>query len=163
MKEDEKLPVEKPDVPAEKGSGVALARFGNNSAALARSIAGETVPDECRFHCMSCGADKTLKFEEDEISALGGDVRSYTGPCWSCDLMTLVPRDVLIGDVTSINERADQEYKKKIDVALDAVEQRVGKVLGGMVPKAPAVVDEHEDLPDAKNVNISDLKPRQSE
>lgn len=151
---------EKPDVPTEKGRGVALARHGNNSAALARSIAGEMLPDECRFHCMSCGADKTLKFEDDEISALAGDIRSYAGPCWSCDLMTLVPRDNLVGDVTSVNERAEQEYKKRVDMALDAVESRVGKVLGGMMPQPK---EEESDLPDAGSIDINELTPRKAE
>lgn len=162
---DDTVPNIKVDVPIEKGNGVALERYGNKSAALARAIAGERVPDECRFHCMGCGADKTLKFEEDEIAALAGDITSYAGPCWSCEMMTLVPRDVLVGDVTSIADRADAEYKKRVDVALDAVEQRVGKFIGGMAGATTKteVPGERDDLPDVKDVDVNDLKPRQSE
>jgi len=163
--------IEAGDVPVEKGPGVALARHGNNSAALAKSIAGEALPDECRFFCMSCGADKTLKFDEDEMSALAGDIRSYAGPCWGCDLMTLVPRDNLMGDVSSINERSEQEYKKRVDVALDEVEKRVGKMIGGGIASmagaakeaAPAVDGERSDLPDADSIDPNDLAPRKSE
>lgn len=153
-------PKEKPDVPAEKGASVALARHGNNSGKLARSIAGESIPDECLFHCMSCGESKTLKFDEDEISALGNDIRSYAGPCWSCQMMTLVPRDHLIGDVTSIADRADEQFKKRVDTALDEVEKRVGKVIGGAFAGAAQSKGEHDDLPDAKDIDVNDLKPR---
>jgi len=41
--------------------------------------------------CMACGKSVTLDFDDDEIATLG-NIRNYTGPCPSCNLMTLADR-----------------------------------------------------------------------
>jgi len=43
------------------------------------------------FMCMACGKSVTLDFDDDEIATLG-NIRNYTGPCPSCNLMTLADR-----------------------------------------------------------------------
>ncbi len=54
----------KPDM----GSALApLPKDGREARALARRMAGEKPKDEMRFQCRSCGQDKTLKFDPDEI------------------------------------------------------------------------------------------------
>jgi predicted RNA-binding Zn-ribbon protein involved in translation (DUF1610 family) len=43
------------------------------------------------FKCVTCGWSKMLRFDDDEIDLLHGNIRSYSGPCPECGSMTLVP------------------------------------------------------------------------
>jgi hypothetical protein len=60
----------------------ALAVRGKEEArtALAR-LRGDQVPNECLFSCIMCGWKGTIRFDDDEIAAMDGDVESYGGPC----------------------------------------------------------------------------------
>lgn len=176
-KEDETVPDFKPDVP-EQSTGTAIVRTSDETKALALKIAGEELPDECRFHCVTCGWNKTLKFEEAEIEALGGDITAYTGPCPECESETLTPHAALMGrDVQSVYERAKknrlEEYREQADVLVDRVKQEVGSVMSGSAfdqtpeeqhdpanvhdPRPPG---QRDDLPDADAVDEGDLTPR---
>lgn len=172
MAEDD-VPGFRPDVPS---SGAALALKSKEDAArLARRIAGEALPDECRFVCIQCGWDKTLRFEKDEIEALGGDVRSYTGPCSGCGLEMLRPYDSLGGDeFRPIAQRARDnrraEFGEAAEVFLDKAGERIQTMMGGVMPNSTLDAqqdDKHvpgrrDDLPPASDVDISDLPPRKS-
>lgn len=180
--EKEREPQLQPDV-----QETALVVRGKDEArALARRMAGESIPDECWFHCVTCGWNNTLKFDKDEIEALGGDVTSYGGPCptempslktgtMGCGSMTLVPRDSMIGDdFRSIRQRAKEnrkeEYSDAADAFIDKVQERAGAVIasamtgapGQAPPEKPAeasdAVPGREDLPDAGDVDLSRLK-----
>lgn len=174
--EDETVPNFKPDVPASSSS--AIVKSPDQAKALARKIAGEELPGECRFHCVTCGWNKTLKFEDDEIAALGGDITAYGGPCPDCESMTLTPHAGLMGDdVKTIYERAKknrrEEYAEQADVLVDRVKQEIGSVMGGSTLD-PTPEEEHDpdnvhdprppgqrdDLPDADDVDSSGLDPR---
>ncbi|RLB38700.1 MAG: hypothetical protein DRH30_11085 [Deltaproteobacteria bacterium] len=121
-----------PDV---QPSGSAIVKH-EEATALARKIAGEDPPDECRFHCVTCGWGKTLKFEEDEAAALAGDITSYGGPCGECGSMTLVPYASLMGDETKTvlqNAKAirREEYQEQAEVLVDRVKSEVAVMMGG--------------------------------
>jgi len=112
-----------------------------------------------RYICMSCGWDKTLQFDEAEMSALGGDLTSYTGPCATCGFQMLVPHGSILAG-TNIEEAAQQNFSKQIDTAsdlvLDKVEKRVtdfmtGAVGGGGARSKDAPVS-RDDLPDESTV-----------
>jgi len=49
-------------------------------AALVR-LRGDQVPNECLFCCIMCGWEKTVRFDEDELAAMDGNVENYSGPC----------------------------------------------------------------------------------
>jgi len=124
------------DVPT--GSALALAHTPEQAQALARRIAGELPPDECEFHCVNCGQSKTLKFEPDEMEALDGDIRGYTGPCWSCGYMTLRPKDEFVnGETISAAARKQRlaEYHEQADVLVNRVKQEVASVITGQAPR----------------------------
>lgn len=163
-----------PDVPE---TGVAIVKH-DEARALARRIAGEEAPNECAFHCITCGWSKTLQFEDDEISALGGDITSYGGPCPKCGSMTLVPKAALMGDdVGTVYQRAKanrrEEFEEQADVFIEQVQKKVGDIMSGSTlsqtpeehvdpdnvhdPRPPHMRD---DLPSADSVDIDDLKPR---
>jgi hypothetical protein len=159
----------RPDVPTTN----AIVKTGADANALARKIAGKLPPDELRFACVMCGWDKTLKFEPDELVALGGDITNYCGPCPECDSMTLVPRDAIMGDdFTSASERAresrKEEYSEAADVFIDKVKEEVGGIMSGStLAQPPEEQDdlgdkggERPDLPSADNVDPGGLKPR---
>lgn len=152
-----------PDAPS---TGTALALSHKEATALALKMAGEPPPDECRFHCIMCGWNKTLKFEEAEIEALGSDITSYGGPCGGCGSMTLVPYDKLAGsDAQSIldqaraNAREDAEIHA--DVLVDRVKQELSSAMGG--GGAPSGAKEKDDLPDASEVDASGMQGRSEE
>jgi hypothetical protein len=139
-------------------------------------MAGEEAPNECHFHCITCGWSKTLQFEEEEISALGGDLTSYGGPCPECDAMTLVPRASLMGDdVGTIYSKAKanrrKEYEEQASVLVDRVKGEIANVMAGST-LSPTPEEEHnpddvhdpsrtrDDLPDADSVDPSTMKAR---
>lgn len=152
-----------PDV-VDNGSALALSH--EDATALALKMAGEPPPDECRFHCIMCGWNKTLKFEEDEILALGGDITNYGGPCGGCSSMTLVPHNKLVGiDGSSILEQARankmEDYQDAADVFVDRVKKEVATVMGGGAPGASASAkDPRDDLPDAADVDADAMEPK---
>jgi hypothetical protein len=145
---------------------------------LAAKIAGEELPDECRFHCITCGWNKTLKFEEDELQALGGDITAYGGPCASCGSMTLTPYAALMGDeVRTIYERAKknrrEEARENADVLVERLREEAVSMMGGSTLQPtpeeahdPASVHDprppgqRDDLPDMADVDANTLKPR---
>lgn len=162
----------KPDVPA----GLATIPKGVSAHAIARRTIGEIVKNECEFVCMSCGWNKTLKFDEEEMAVLDNNVREYTGPCPGtlqdgsrCNMMTLVPKDAFWGkDFPSMADSAMKqkrdEAKVQADAMVDAVVEKVGPMIGGAmsVPKpktddAPSSVN-REDLP--AEPDLSKLTPR---
>jgi hypothetical protein len=170
--EDTGLPVEvwKSDVP--KGSSLAIAT-PNDAKALVRRMSGEDEPDRCRFHCVMCGWNGTLHFDADEIAALG-DVREYTGPCQKCNSQTLQPHDQIAnGAFKSIHEMASTNRKKEFgeaaDVFIEKVQSRVGDMFGGVAmpgstlgqdPAPPSSGPSREHLPEADDVDLTNMKPR---
>lgn len=172
--EEQKVPEFKPDVPM---SSVAIVKH-DDARALARRMAGEEAPNECNFHCITCGWGKTLQFEEDEIVALGGDITSYGGPCPDCSSMTLVPRASLMGDdVGTIYQKAKAnrraEYEEQAGVLVEKVKDEIAAVMQGstLSPTAeeehnpdnvhdPRSASERDDLPDADSIDTSTMKPR---
>lgn len=145
--------------------GTALAVSSRAEAmALARRMAGDAIPNEMRFRCITCGWDKTLQFDDDEILALNNDISQYGGPCGDCGSMTLVPFGSLFGaDFKPILERDKEqrhkEYKEQAVVQAQTLVEEVkrhivgGSTLdGGMVepdmppvaPAAPAAASDDE-------------------
>jgi len=49
------------------------------------------VSNELEFKCVGCGWSRTLSFDADEMVALNGNIRAYSGPCPKCANMTLIP------------------------------------------------------------------------
>jgi hypothetical protein len=158
----------KPDVPR---SALAIPN-AQEARKLVRRMAGDHEPDRCRFHCVMCGWNNTLHFDKDELEALGGDVTSYTGPCGGCSSMTLVPHDSIEqGSFKSVHEMATanrkKEYGEAADVFIDKVTARVmsGVVPGSTlspdpVPEAASGKTTRDDLPDAGDMDVSDMKAR---
>lgn len=168
MSEEEGL---KPDIQ----TGTALAVTNPQDArALVRRMSGEEPHDRCRFHCVMCGWNGTLHFDPDEVAALGDDVRSYGGPCQGCQSMTLQPHDTIAGGAfKSIHEMASankkKEYSEAADVFIDKVQGRVGEMFTGVIPGStlsdPTPASEpngpsRDHLPEADDVDLSDMKPR---
>lgn len=164
-----------PDVPTSN----AIVRDQKEAAALAKKIGGDLPPDECEFHCISCGQRMTLKFETEEIEAMDGDITTYSGPCPGCSYMTLRPREHLMGsDFKSINQRQSEmkreEYEQQADVFVDRVKKEVGGIFHGTAAHRPgeefgdepertdeeAIPGKKEDLPDSSDVDLSGLKGR---
>lgn len=138
--------------------------------------------DEEVYWCMSCGFAEdpedpsrvryprglTLKFDPDEIEALGGDLTNYNGPCPVCNCMTLVPMDRFSGQ--SIRQMAKEnrtaEYKEQAKAFVDVVKDEItgGGSIFDNAPPDPTADDvppgKTDDLPDADEVDDSDLKPR---
>jgi hypothetical protein len=173
--EERKVPEFKPDVPV---SSVAIVKH-DDARAMARRMAGEEAPNECNFHCITCGWGKTLQFEDDEIAALGGDITNYGGPCPECASMTLVPRASLMGDdVGTIYQKAKAnrraEYEEQAGVLVDRVKDEIAAVMGGST-LSPTPEEEHdpanvhdprppsqrEELPDADSIDPSTIESRQ--
>jgi len=161
--DDSDVPGLLPDVP-ETGSALALSH--GEATALALKMAGEPPPDECRFHCIMCGWNKTLKFEEEEIEALDGDITSYGGPCGGCKSMTLVPHNKLAGDhgksiLDQVRDNQREEAEINADVLVDRVKQEVATVFGqGGMP--PVVGDDpRDDLPDAADVDMEGMTSKE--
>jgi hypothetical protein len=131
----------KSDVPETAGS--AIVKDPGEARRLARRMAGQD-EKRCLFNCVTCGWEKTLEFEDDEIAALNGSVRNYSGPCVQCGAMTLIPKDEMFGGEKSILELATQnrrvEYEEAADVFLDKAAQKIGEVMG--MGGAPAATGE---------------------
>ena len=86
----------------------------------------------------------------------------------------LRPFDSLGGDeFRPIAQRAKEnrraEYNEAADVFIDKAGERIGAIMGGMVPNSildpvqdqkHAVPGKRDDLPDAGDVDMSDLPPR---
>jgi hypothetical protein len=113
----------------------------------------------------------TLKFEEDEIAALGGDLSQYTGPCPVCNFMTLVPLSQFTGHTIDgmAMENRKGEYKEQAKAFVDVVKSEIagGSLFdGGMqepsepAPSGPRPPGQHDDLPDADDVDDAGLTPR---
>lgn len=125
----------KPDVP----TGLAVIPHGANVHALARRTAGEVLQNELSFHCMSCGQDKTLQFDDDEMAALDNNIRDYTGPCWNCQCMTLVPKDAFFGhDFPSMTDLAHKQKRKDARVQAEEFVEVLKENVGGMITGAAA-------------------------
>jgi hypothetical protein len=155
----------RPDVPV----GLARIPDGANAHALARRTAGEIVQNEMEFHCMSCGWNKSLQLDKDEMEALDNDIRGYTGPCPKCGSQMLVPKDAYWGkDFPTMTELSDKakrhEARVHAEELVSVVQEKVTDLMGaGMVPQpsAPATGGEpgdRDDLPDEPD--LSNLKPR---
>jgi hypothetical protein len=169
---DSEIPF-RPDVPA--GSSALVVKTPEKARALALRTTGQLPPDEMRFACVCCGWDKTMKFDEGEIEALGGDISSYTGPCPKCDSQTLVPRSDLLGDdfkpaMQRAKEARHEEYSEAADVFIEKVQGKVvdamaGGIFGatgseaGSTPTGPTGSATRDNFPDADDV-ADDLKPR---
>lgn len=173
-----------PDIPTTHEPGTAIVKSSEEARSLALKIAGEELPDECRFHCITCGWSKTLKFEDGELEALGGDITAYGGPCPECESMTLVPYTSLLGkDIETVYQRAKkkrrEEYQEQAEVQADVLIDRVADKVGAMmqpgsvfdqtaeeqvdpsdVHDPSAAQRERPDLPSADDVDESDLTPR---
>lgn len=171
-----------PDVPVTHAPGTAIVKSSEEARSLALKIAGEELPDECRFHCITCGWSKTLKFDDGELEALGGDITAYGGPCPECDSMTLVPYASLLGkDIETVYQRAKkkrhEEYREQAEVQADVLIDRVAGKVGDMMA-AGSVLDptpeeefdpkdihdpsaaHRDDLPSAEEVGDEELTPR---
>lgn len=139
----------KSDVPE---TGTAIVKDPGEARRLARRMAGED-EKRCLFNCVTCGWEKTLEFDDDEIAALNGSVRNYSGPCPQCNSMTLIPKDEMFGGEKSILELAKQnrraEYEEAADVFLDKAAAKIGEVLVGGVPGgAPPAASPTPSAPD---------------
>ncbi len=155
------------DVPA----GLATIPKGMNATALARATAGEIAPNRLEYHCGACGWSGTIEFEPEEIEALGGNIRDYSGPCPNpvtrCGCMTLTPKDVYWGkDFPSMSAMAQkgkrEDARINAEELVNAVVEKVGPMMGGSMPK-PTIEDPEDssnrsDLPD--EADASKLKPR---
>jgi hypothetical protein len=156
--------------------GGAIVKTSAGAQALARALAGELPPNKCQFHCVTCGfvdpstgkAKRqylTLEFDEDEIEALGGDVRSYSGSCPDCDHDTLVPFDMMMGSDFNIRGAAQanrrQEYEEQAQVFIDKAKEAVVGVMGGSsLDQTPEERTGADDLPDAADVDVSGMTGR---
>jgi hypothetical protein len=49
-------------------------------SALVR-LRGDQVPNECLFCCIMCGWEGTIRFDAEELAAMGDEVENYAGPC----------------------------------------------------------------------------------
>lgn len=159
------------DVPT--GSALTVATSPEEVRALALRQAGVIPPNELEFHCMNCGDSKSLRFSKDEMDALDGDLRLYTGPCWKCGYQTLRPKDSFTGGPT-IMERHRQEkmadYKDQADVLVSRFKEEVVSTFLGGAPAgaAPPEVQEPaappgaqvDGLPDVDAVSVDGLTPR---
>jgi len=160
------------DVKSDVPVGLMTIPKGASAHAIARRTTGDIIQNELEFHCMSCGWNKTLHFDADELEAIGS-IRDYTGPCPGCDMMTLVPKEAFWGkDFPSMNESSIKQKKEdakvKAEAFVDALTDKVGPMIAGSMPKpsgdaapadapdAPAAPD--ADLPD--EVDLTKLKPR---
>lgn len=180
--EDNDIPV-RPDVDA-RASAIVKSEDAAKQA-LAR-MTGKPDNEET-YWCMGCGfqtepdnprkiaypSGLTLQFEPDEIAALDGDLTNYTGPCPCCNCMTLVPKSKFGGEtiVGTSRKQVEAEQRQAAKVFIDEAKQQIanGSIFSGsMAPAADAADAEagHPpegyggDLPDAGDVNESDLKPR---
>jgi hypothetical protein len=144
-------------------TGKELARVVERTAIMRHG--GERPPDECLFHCSSCGFRGTLKFDSDEMALLDNDATRYSGPCPKCQMMTLVSADALIGDALNLQDMAEKRLTRQVNVAVDAAMDRVEKKVGEMMGAKAAATDASDEdtkpgvrsgLPDAKDIDLDD-------
>lgn len=150
---------------------------------LARIASGELPANRGLFWCMTCGfVDEsgvskypkglTLDFDQDELEALGGDPYAHSGPCPVCHKETLVDMVMMGGAEFSIRGQASknrkQEYGEAADVFIGKLKDSVGSIMtGGVVPGStfsepnPTAGPSREHLPDADDVDVSKMKPRE--
>lgn len=169
----------KPDVPT---STAIVPSTHREAVKLARVISGDLPNNRGLFWCMTCGLKDgdvckyprglTLDFDEDEMQALDGDPYNHQGPCPICGSQTLVSMDMMGGSDFSIRGKASanrrKEYGEAADVFFEKAQEKIGGMLAGVVPgstlsdpnPAPAGGPSRDDLPDANDVDLSDLKPR---
>jgi hypothetical protein len=154
----------RPDVPT---TG-AIVKTQDEARTLAKRISGDA-PNEMLFKCVMCDFKQTLRFEDDEIEALGGDISTYGGPCPKCKSMTLVPMSQLFPDFLSAEQRArrnrKEEFTEAAEVFTDVVAKKVGSLVTGSTldptPEETGLQDpDRSDLPSADDVDLSGLKPR---
>lgn len=159
--------------------GSAIVRTQAEASSALQRITGKPANEEV-YWCMSCGFAEdpndpakvrypkglTLKFDEDEIAALAGDLSAYTGPCPVCEFMTLVPMDRFTGGTIQQMARENRaaENREMAKTFVDVVKEEIagGSLFdGGPVdPGAAAVPGQRPDLPDADGIDESQLKPR---
>lgn len=152
-------------------TSTALVSTTRDARALVKKIAGDEVPSECLFHCITCGWGQTLKFDEGEMAALDGDVTTYAGPCPECSSMTLVPKNSLWGGDVNLHDMARKNRREEAmevaevnaDVMVDRFRREVVTVMSGStLGKTPEEQhDIREDLPDAESFDVEGLKPRE--
>lgn len=166
----------------QKAPGHALARTQQETKyALQRVMDGKAQNEEV-YWCMSCGFAQdpndpskvaypkglTLQFEPDEIAALGGDLSAYSGPCPCCNFMSLVPLEKFTGG--TIQERAREnrqaENREMAKTFVDVVKEEIagGSIFAGgpQDPTEPGPPGQRDDLPDADELDESQLKARGS-
>lgn len=184
MGNDRDEPAFVPDVQ----SSNAIVRTPEEARASLARISGKPKDEEV-YWCMGCGfvedqnnprsckypSGLTLKFDPEEIEALGGDLSQYTGPCPVCKAQLLVPKNQISGQ--SISAEAHQHQVKQwhdqaqvqAEVFADVIGKKVvGSVFdGGMMDPDLGGSDEGDvsgpgaDLPDADEVDRSNMKPRE--
>lgn len=158
-----------PDVP--KGLSLALVPTGAAASVLARRLGGEIAKNEMEYHCMTCGWSGSLKFDPDEIEALGGDISEYSGPCpgregETCHCMTLVQKSALFGkdypnmsDLAAKNKRG--EARVQAEEFVEVVAEKIAGMASGGSFSSPTIQDPEapsDDLPDAPD--LSKITPR---
>lgn len=174
--DDSKVPPLLPDV-----QSTALAPLSSKEAtALARAMGGDLPPNRGVFWCLTCGFKDangkrkherglTMEFDEEEMLALEGDPYAYKGPCPVCHSNTLVDFASMGGSDFSIRGRAGEnrqrEYGQAADIFLDKVTDRIGGMMGGAVAAStdgasPQSTTTRDDLPDANDIDLGNLKPR---
>ena len=154
----------KPDVPT---TG-AIVRTAEEATAIANRISGRGNPDEMLFCCVGCGWQSCLKFDEEEIGALDGDISSYGGPCPDCKMMTLVPKDNLMGDefksaAQRTRESRREDYEEGADVLVERLKSELGNAMMPNSTLEPTPEEDFTDFPDAKDVDVNGLKPRKKD
>lgn len=183
MAEDDDIPV-RPDVASVPS---AIVKSDREAGAAITRMTGKP-PNEETYWCMSCGfvedqnnprsvkypSGLTLKFDDDEMEALGGDLSQYTGPCPVCKYMTLVPKSKFGGGTIQQDamELKKKDWQGQAGAIVDAVKQEIagGSIFSGSMSDAADAADAEaghgppgaDDLPDAGAVEDDDLKPRES-
>lgn len=168
---------EQPDV---RSTSTAIVPSSHKEAtSLARVVSGDLPPNRGLFWCMTCGFNQgetckyprglTVEFDEDEMLAFGGDPYAYQGPCPVCDKMTLVDMVMMGGDHFSVRGQASanrkKEYGEAADVFFEKAQEKIGGMMSGAMTGSPAASapqdgPSRDHLPDAADVDLSDMKPR---
>lgn len=146
-----------PDVPR----SAIVVHTPQEARALARKISGARLNNELEFHCITCGWGGTLQFDADDMEALQGDIRAYSGPCGTCGSQTLVPKDSLFGSSfrsidEQVRENKESDWRGQARVLVDTVKQEM--LAGSLFDGAGASVDD-SDLPSADDIGIEGMKP----
>lgn len=175
--ENEKTPQAQPDI---RSTAIVPASH-KEATRLARVVSGDLPPNRGLFWCMTCGFNEggvskyprglTIEFDDEELKALDGDPYSYQGPCPVCTSLTLVDMAMMGGDHFSIRGQASanrkKEYGEAADVFFEKAGEKLGAIMGGVMPGStlndpspPPSGPSRDHLPEADDVDISDLKPR---